>query len=256
MARRKNGSTKAPSLQKMAIYFFAFAVPPVILGTLLAFRSITELMIRKAPDQALIAESTKLAGPSPKFTSHKPRAVILMSSAGTEISDLLGAYDVLSESGALEVVTAAPERRLSPTTSDLAVVPDFALADAPQADLLVLPAIQDPGNLAILDWVRKQAAGARVILSLGEGARMLAQAGLLENHRVTTHVLALANLRQLVPQAKWEDSSRVVRDQRLISSAGMSATPEAALAALEQIAGSAVAHKTAQALGIVPLLGR
>src|ERR1700733_14465978 len=67
---------------------------------------------------------------------------------------------------------------------------EFTLADCPRPDIIVIPGgNMGPveGNRAVLDWVKKNAPGATVVMSVCTGAFVLAEAGLLDGQSATTH---------------------------------------------------------------------
>ena len=73
----------------------------------------------------------------------------------------------------------------------LRLIPDATLADAPKLDVLRVPG--GPGqellmeDEAVLGWIRRQAAGARNVLSVCTGALLCGAAALLQGPRATTH---------------------------------------------------------------------
>jgi transcriptional regulator GlxA family with amidase domain len=232
-----------------------------MIGTLLTFSAMSELLLRKAPApfdlknmkvlrdlRALPeAEASRAAAAKPPGRV----AVILMSNTGTEVSELLGAYEILAESGEFDVFTAAPQRVLSGTTSDLAVVPRTTLAEAPEADLLVIPAVLDQAEPELAEFVARRAGHAKLVLALGEGARVLAHAGLLRGAQATSHFIAVPELRKLEPKTDWIRGPRYVLDGqsgKMLTSVGVSSTMDAALFAIERIAGEPAARRTAERL--------
>jgi cyclohexyl-isocyanide hydratase len=73
----------------------------------------------------------------------------------------------------------------------LRLMPDAALADAPQLDVLHVPggfgqeALMEDEDL--LAWIRRQAMGAHSLFSVCTGALLCGAAGLLNGRRATTH---------------------------------------------------------------------
>ena len=161
----------------------------------------------------------------------------------------------LDFTGPLQVLSRLPEskchiiaRSLDPVPSDcgLSLVPTTTFADCCQLDLIcvsggglgVADAIADPETV---DFVRKQAAGARYVTAVCTGAFVLGAAGLLKGRRATTH-WAYTDLLALVG-ATFE-KARIVRDGNVITSGGVSSGIDFALHLVADIAGK----ETAQAI--------
>ncbi len=239
-------SSRLDLAKRAVIYLCSALMPPLMFGTLTAISNFKSLMLREKP------ASLELPHPLPevRFRPGKLKAAILVSNDGSQITDVLGPYALLAESGAFDVYTVASRRELSLTTGDLAILPDFSFKEAPQADLLVVPALLEPGYPPLIEWVKKQAAGARTVLSVCEGARVTAQAGLLEGREATSHFISLPQLKERYPGVRWVENRRVViAGADHISSAGITASLDGTLAAIEKLAGPEAA---ARARKLVP----
>ena len=232
---------------KLVIYGLAFVMPPLMIGVLFTLSAVSELMIHKTPQPLPAAVLSSVTAPN--SGAPKLNAAILMSNAGTELTDLLGPYEILASSGAFHVYTVAPEKRLSPTTGAVDIVPQYSFKDAPTPDLLVIPAILDPSNPEEREWVRATARSASLTLVLCEGARIAALAGILDNHYATSHFVALKSLPELYPQIHWVQGARYVSDGNVISSAGITASLDATLYAIEKLKSRETAENTASGLG-------
>ena len=164
---------------------------------------------------------------------------------------LAGAGVIESEAARLQLarLPGATTRLLwkeaGPVRSDtgMTILADTALADCPQLDLLCVPG--GPGiaalmeDEAVLDFLRRQAPGARWVTSVCTGALVLGAAGLLKGRRATTHWAShdfLAALGATPVQA------RVVRDGNLFTGGGVTAGIDFALAIAAEIAGPEVAQ--------------
>ncbi len=107
------------------------------------------------------------------------------------------------------------------------------------------PAALDP---ALLAWVRQASAVARRTASICSGAYILAEAGLLDGLRATTHWQRTADFARRYPQVRLEPDRIFVRDGAVWSSAGITAGIDLALALIAEDLGEAVARRTAQQL--------
>jgi transcriptional regulator GlxA family with amidase domain len=129
------------------------------------------------------------------------------------------------------------------------VIPDYAWADAPPIDVLVVPGGFGTRPLLsdqpALDWIASTAGAARQVTSVCTGALLLAKIGLLRNRRATTHWAALDLLASIDPSVAVQHDVRVVEDG-LFTSAGVSAGIDMAFAVVERLCGREVADETAR----------
>jgi transcriptional regulator GlxA family with amidase domain len=190
-------------------------------------------------------------------------AVGILLFDGVEVLDFAGPYEVFSrtrltpgvesrrseDSAPFRVFTVATGPDPVTATGGLRVIPDFATSTAPSIDVLVVPGgfgtralLQDSGVLA---WIRHNAASARRVTSVCTGSLLLARAGLLAGRRATTHWGALALLAELDPTIRVEADLRIV-DDGIVTSAGVSAGIDMALAVVEAMHGPAIADETAR----------
>ena len=99
-----------------------------------------------------------------------------------------------------------------------------------------------------LDFVRRLAQRGVRIASVCSGAHMLAEAGLLDGRRATTHWQRTRQFLSLHPNVKWEPDRIFVRDGDIWSSAGITAGIDLALAMASEDFGEEIARQTARQL--------
>lgn len=184
-------------------------------------------------------------------------AAILLSAAGTEITDFLAPYAILAASGAFTVHAVAPARDVVPLNGGLGVIPELTFDELDAlhprgVDVVVLPNVLDPESAVLRDWVRGQAARGARVASICEGARLLAGTGLLDGRAATSHWAALGALRDAHPEVRWRDDRRWVEDGPFLTSAGVTAAIDASLQLVVRAAGESVAARTAAALHLPP----
>jgi len=97
-----------------------------------------------------------------------------------------------------------------------------------------------------LGFVRGIARRGVRIASVCSGACMLAEAGLLDGRRATTHWQRTRQFLVRFPQVKWEPDRIFVRDGNIWSSAGITAGIDLALAMVTEDFGEEIAQKTAR----------
>src|SRR5262249_50830833 len=137
---------------------------------------------------------------------------------------------------ALRIVAAAPGPLVA--SSGLRVVPDatFDEARGPVDTLLVIGgrgARRACADRALVEFVRRRAPRARRFGSVCTGAFLLAEAGLLDGRRVTTHWNGAEALAACYPRVTVEADPIFIRDGNLVTSAGVTAGMDLALALVE-----------------------
>ena len=100
----------------------------------------------------------------------------------------------------------------------------------------------------VVRWLRAAAPRARRVTSVCSGAWLLAEAGLLDGRRATTHWSGTDEFRRRYPQVLLEADRIYVREDPVWTSAGITAGIDLALALIEDDLGAAVAKRTAQQL--------
>jgi transcriptional regulator GlxA family with amidase domain len=121
-----------------------------------------------------------------------------------------------------------------------------------EVDTLVVPGGEGTREAfrdeALVSWIRRAAGRARRVTSVCTGAFLLAEAGLLDGRRATTHWSACSALRRRYPSITVEDDPIFVRDEHVWTSAGVTAGMDLALALVEEDAGKEAALAVARQL--------
>ena len=128
--------------------------------------------------------------------------------------------------------------------NDLAPLPAIA-----EGDLAIVPGFT-PGKLRLprpmIAWLKKSYDQGASISSVCTGAFALGEAGLLTDRRCTTHWKRAAELQKQYPRARVLADRLFVEDGRIISSAGIAAGIDMALALIERDLGPQAAAKVAR----------
>ena len=157
--------------------------------------------------------------------------------------DFTGPFEVLCRLPGARVRVIAAQAGPVAADTGLTFVADTAMADCPALDLICVPG--GPGvaalmeDAAVLDFLRRQAAGARYVTSVCTGALVLGAAGLLRGKRATTH---WASHDFLAALGATPVKGRVVRDGKLFTGGGVTAGIDFALTIAAEIAGPDVAE--------------
>ena len=188
----------------------------------------------------------------------KTRTVALLALPGVQLLDVSGPLDVFAEANAqiggpayrlLVIGTKAGPIRSS---SGVRLVADQIIGqDTPEISLDTLlvagcPNAADvPAGDRVVDWVRRRARQSRRFGSVCSGALYLAQAGLLNGRRATTHWAVAEALARRYPQVTVEPDAIHVRDGKLRTAAGVTAGLDLALSLVEEDLGREVALRVA-----------
>ncbi|MDG9885357.1 GlxA family transcriptional regulator [Pseudomonas sp. GD04058] len=105
-----------------------------------------------------------------------------------------------------------------------------------------------PPSEKVLESVRGFVEGARRTAGLCTGGFILAQAGVLDHRRATTHWAYAKQLRELHPKIEVEEDRIFIVDGQVWTSAGMSAALDMALGMVEKDLGNEVARSVARQL--------
>jgi transcriptional regulator GlxA family with amidase domain len=109
---------------------------------------------------------------------------------------------------------------------------------------------REPGDPAVLAWLRAMERQTRRVCSVCTGAYLLADAGLLNGRRATTHWRYVENFARQFPGVSWDPNPIWVQDANIYTSAGVSAGMDLALALIEEDHGNALAVAVARRMVI------
>lgn len=207
------------------------------------------------PVVAASSASDRLTLPAPKAGRTRPLVVVVGENIGAEVTDFIIPYGVLKDSGVADVRSLSTGAGPIQLRMALKVAADQTLAqfdaDEPAgADIVIVPAQMLPGDRTLTAWVKAQADRGATIVSICEGAKVLAKAGLLNGRRATTHWAALEGLEKAWPETTWVRDRRYVQDGPIITTTGVSASIPASLALVEAIGGREAAEATARRFGV------
>ena len=168
--------------------------------------------------------------------------------------DFTGPFEVLSRIStppSTSVPSKLPQSRthvtaktMLPVASDrgLGIMPTCTFEDCPPLDLICVPGgagvVEALADAETVDFIRHQGERAKYVTSVCMGAFLLGAAGLLKARRVATH-WAYVDLLPLV--GARHEKGRVVRDDNIFTSGGVTAGIDFAFAIVAEIAGPDVA---------------
>lgn len=158
---------------------------------------------------------------------------------------LLPAYD-------FRLVTEHPGRVRTVSGFDITV--EHGLDAIAGADLVAVPAMRLRGPVppALLDHLRAASERGAWLLSVCNGAFLLADAGVLDGRACTTHWMHADELRRRVPSAQVNADVLYVEDGKVLTSAGTAAGIDAALHLVRREFGARAANRLARRMVVPP----
>jgi transcriptional regulator GlxA family with amidase domain len=188
------------------------------------------------------------------------RTVGILIFDDVEVLDFCGPFEVLAtarpdgstntDAPLFKVVTIAEENRLITCVGGLLVQPHHTIDDHPPLDILVVPGGQGTRsqrlNARLLDWIAAQRQAIELTTSVCTGAFLLAERGILDGKRATTHWASVDWMRENYPGVTMLADERVVDEGSVITSAGVSAGIDMALHVVARLHGAGAAEWTAR----------
>jgi putative intracellular protease/amidase len=251
----KKMTRKLLFLARAVVYLLAFLVPPVLVSVV-GVKAVESARYEGQPAAAKV-QAGDLPAP-PRHDPDKPTAVVLLSNQGSEVTDVLAPYEVLSESGAFNVYAAAPEREVVTLSGGLDVLPQLSLAELDRRlgggdpDVIVVPAMPDVGSAEhrpVAEWLREHAEGSGTVVSVCNGAEVLADAGLLDGRQATANWANIATWERRYPDTAWVRGRRYVEDGNVLTGAGVTSGISATLHVIRGYIGEEAATGLAQRTG-------
>jgi transcriptional regulator GlxA family with amidase domain len=184
-------------------------------------------------------------------TSQRKNVAILVW-PGAELLDFTGPAEVFAAAGGhrlFKVYTVGLTKETIRTQGSVLVQPEFTLDNCPKPEVIVIPGgNMNPvtGNREVLDWIKRHAADAEVVLSVCTGSFLLAEADLLDGLEATTHHFGWDELARQHPSVRVVRSARFVDSGRIVTAGGVSAGIDGALHVVEKLHGREAAEWTAR----------
>lgn len=149
------------------------------------------------------------------------------------------------------IATAYPGPVSTSLGFDMIIENDLSVAA--DADLIAVPAHSIvPVDEKFLEVIRAAEARGAWILSVCSGAFALAQSGILDGRKSTTHWMHADRLASQYPQTEVDPDVLFVEDRKVVTSAGTAAGIDAALHIVRKEHGAAAANVVARRMVVPP----
>ncbi len=199
------------------------------------------------------SEASAQAGNGLQPLPRRPRVkVAFLLGDGANVIDTAGPWEVFQDvmlDGAghnhpFELYTVAATDRLLTMTGGLKVKPHFSVHNAPQPQVIVVPAQRSHDDA--LAWLRRASAGTDVTMSVCTGAFQLARAGLLKGVPATTHHQFFDAFAREFPDIELRRGLRFVDSGKIATAGGLTSGIDMALHVVARYYGIAAAERTAR----------
>jgi putative intracellular protease/amidase len=185
----------------------------------------------------------------------RPVVAMIGINNSTEVTDYIMPVGILRRADVADVFMVATGPGPVKLYPALTVEPDITAADfdvrhADGADYVIVPAMEPYNDPATLQWIKSQAAKGATVIGVCIGVKVVAAAGLLDNKRGTAHWYALKDLREQHPSMQYVPNRRIVVDQGVVTTTGITASMPMSLTLIEAIAGREKAEAVARDLGL------
>lgn len=159
-----------------------------------------------------------------------------------ELLDLYGPLEMFGNVGReLRIVTVAETAGAVRSAQGPATVAEHGYDGHPPLDLVLVPGglgtFPQLENPATLDFIRKVAASAEVLMSVCSGSALLARAGVLDGRRATSNKLFFSLAAGQSDQVNWVEEARWVEDGSVFTASGVSAGTDMALGVIARLYG-------------------
>lgn len=181
---------------------------------------------------------------------------------GVYNSELMAPYDIFQHTifhteGGINVFTVNETMDTVTTFEGLKLIPHYSFdsPDLPEIDILVVPSAEhnmdsDLENERLINWVGKVGNGADYVMSLCDGAFVLAKAGLVQNKESTTFPSDIGKYRETFPELNVHEDVSFVHHDDLLTSAGGAKSYDVSLYLVHHLYGEQVAKGVGKGLVI------
>lgn len=153
-----------------------------------------------------------------------------------------------------KVTVASLDGKPVQTPYSIGLVPEVSVAQVAKTDIVVIPASgldlesQFQRHRKLFPWLHRWHEAGTYIASICSGAAYLAEAGLLDGRKATTHWGTADAFMKRYPDVHWQPDVFVTEDRRILCSGGVYAAIDLSLYLVEKFCGHEIAVQTAKAL--------
>ena len=199
-------------------------------GTAAPDRPASQIETPPAPAEATAAEAWPRVEPLIEVPADRRLNAGFLIVDGVYNTELTAPFDIFHHvrfhaPPGMEVFTVSPDGEPVTTFEGLVIDADYSFETAPEIEVLVVPSAEhsmdsDLENETMMDWVREVGASASYLVSLCDGAFVLAAAGLLDGLAVTTFPGDQDRFAEMFPHLDLRRGVSFVHDGKAVTSQG------------------------------------
>lgn len=175
-----------------------------------------------------------------------------------EVLDFAGPFEVFSittytksSEKPFNVKTIAQTKDLIRARNGLMVQPGYDISDTSPFDILIIPGGYgaeeiEIHNKTLIKWLSDQRESVSIIASVCTGAFLLAEAGLLDGKKATTHWMDIDRFTREYEKIEVQRDVKFVDENTIITSGGISAGINMSFYLLKKLLGEEIATETAK----------
>jgi transcriptional regulator GlxA family with amidase domain len=156
-----------------------------------------------------------------------------------ETLDVFGPVQMWGRLPDYEVVMISEHGAPVKSSQGITINVSYSFTTAPQVEIIMIPGgggtRTEVNNPAMIKFLRRQDRGTQWTTSVCTGAAVLAKAGILDARRATTNKRAYKWVTRQSAEVQWQGRARWVVDGKYVTSSGVSAGTDMALALVEKL---------------------
>jgi len=174
------------------------------------------------------------------MTTTQTRTLGVLLYPDFELLDVFGPVEMFGNlPGAVSVLMVAETSGLVRSAQGPSVHADHGFDDCPRLDLVLVPGGMGTRaqveNTRLVGWLGQRVDAAEVAMTVCTGTALLAETGRLDGRRATTNKMFFSWPATQWPRVEWVKEARWVEDGKFVTSSGVSAGIDMALAVIARL---------------------
>jgi len=160
------------------------------------------------------------------------------------VIDLAGPWETFQDVG-FKLSTVSDTTDPLQATGGLIITPEYTYVSYPHQPNVIVMGAQGNHSKEKIAWIRQAAKNADLVMSVCTGAFLLAQTGLLDGLRATTHHDSYDKFEKTFPNVHLVRGPRYVDNGKFATAGGLTSGIELALTVVQRYMGAQIAQQNA-----------